>query len=392
LTRNLERISGLRIAGQLVALLALGTLTCASTAAAQPAARRATDIAALAAYPGFYHGQPIVLRAEIIQTGDRVALVDPDEPRALRVAPGTVSVPTGRVEARGVFWDIGRLMPDDPRITGNNLKALVESNAESDWPKPGELLALQLTDAFPVDTSSSPSLRDLALDGAKHVNTQVTITGQFRGRNLYADLPQAPGVSRWDFVVKLADAAVWVTGVQPKGRGFDLSVNARIDTGRWLEVSGTVKRMGGLVWIESPKISLGQPPASQPPTETAAPQMGPAPTVVFSSPTAGETDVPLDTRVRLQFSRDMDPASFKDQVRVSFVAAEGAERGEPSTLVPQFTTAYDAATRALSLRFSERFPGTVRSRTVNIELLEGIKARDGAPLVPWTLRFVLGEN
>jgi hypothetical protein len=283
-------------------------------------------------------------------------------------------------------------MPDDPRVTGNNLKAVVEPNAENDWPKPGELLALQLTDAFPVSATTSPSLRDLALDGARHVNAQVTVTGQFRGRNLYADLPQAPGVSRWDFVLKSADAAVWVTGTQPKGRGFDLSVNARIDTGRWLEVSGTVKRMGGLVWIDSPKIALGQPPANQPPLETAVPQMGPAPTVVFSSPTGGEIDVPLDLRVRLQFSRDMDAASFKDQVRVTYVAAEGAERGEPPTPTPQFTTAYDAATRALSIRFAEPFPATVRFRTVNVELLEGIKARDGATLVPWTLSFVLGGS
>lgn len=373
-------------------LLALAALAWSATAAAQPAARRATDIAALAAYPGFYHGQPIVLRAELIQTGERIALVDPDEPRALRVAPNGSTMPSGRVEARGVFWDVGRLMPDDPRVTGNNLKAVVESNSETDWPKPGELLALQLTDAFPVNASSSPSIRDLALDGAQHVNKQVTVTGQFRGRNLYGDLPQAPGVSRWDFVIRLADASIWVTGTQPKGRGFDLSVNARIDTGRWLEVSGTVKRMGGLVWIDSPKVSLGQAPTSQPPPETAVPQVGPAPTVVFSSPTGGESDVPLDSRVRLQFSRDMDASSFKDQVRVTYVAAEGAERGEPPTPAPQFTAAYDAATRALSIRFAEPFPATVRFRSVNIELLAGIKARDGAALVPWTLTFVLGGS
>jgi hypothetical protein len=377
-------------AARTIAWLVLGALAWALTAAGQPATRRATDIAALTAFPGFYHGQPVVLRAELVQTGDKVALVDPDEPRALRVAPGGTSVPFGRAEVRGVFWDVGRLMPDDPRVTGNKLQAVVESNAETDWPKPGELLALQLTDAFAVTASSPPTLRDLALDGGKHANTHVTVTGQFRGRNLYGDLPQAPGLSRWDFVLKSADAAVWVTGTQPKGRGFDLSVNARIDTGRWLEVSGTVKRMGGLVWIETPKISLAQPPASQPPPETAVPQMGPAPTVVFSSPTAGELDVALDTRVRLQFSRDMEPGSFKDQVRVTYVAAEGAERGEPPTPTPQFTTAYDAATRALSIRFAEPFPPTVRFRTVNVELLSGIKARDGATMASWTLTFVLG--
>jgi hypothetical protein len=372
--------------------VALATVAGSLPAVAQPATRRAADIAALVAFPGFYHGQPIVLRAELIQTGDKLALVDPDEPRALHVASSGISVPTGRVEARGVFWDVGRLMPDDPRVTGNNLQAVVESKGGSDWPKPGELLALQLTGAFPVNATSSPSLRDLALDSAQHVNEQVTITGQFRGRNLYGDLPQSPNISRWDFVLKSADAALWVTGTQPKGRGFDLQVNARIDTGRWLDVSGIVKRMGGLVWIESAKISLGQAPASIPAPETAVPQVGPAPTVVFSSPTVAEVDVPLGTRVRLQFSRDMDADSFKGQLRVTYVASEALERGEPPTAAPEFTTAYDAATRALTVRFSEPFPDTARFRTVNVELQSGIKARDGATLVPWTLSFVLGGS
>jgi hypothetical protein len=85
----------------------------------------------------------------------------------------------------------------------------------------------------------------------------------------------------------------------------------------------------------------------------------------------------------------MDAASFKDQVRVTYVAAEG---GEPPVPMPQFTTAYDAATRALSIRFAEPFPATLRFRTVNVELSAGIKARDGAALVPWTLSFVLGGS
>ena len=53
------------------------------------------------------------------------------------------------------------------------------------------------------------------------------MTGRFRGVNLFGDLPQAPGRSRYDFVLQSADAALWVTGLQPKGKSFSLDRNAR---------------------------------------------------------------------------------------------------------------------------------------------------------------------
>ena len=43
------------------------------------------------------------------------------------------------------------------------------------------------------------------------------------------------------------------------------------------------------------------------------PQMGPPPEVIFSDPAEGELDVPLKAAIRLQFSRDMNPDSFKGQ-------------------------------------------------------------------------------
>src|SRR6202795_2645706 len=51
--------------------------------------------------------------------------------------------------------------------------------------------------------------------------------------------------SRYDFVVRSTDAAIWVSGARPKGKGFDLSVDARIDTGRWLEVTGVLQHGRG---------------------------------------------------------------------------------------------------------------------------------------------------
>lgn len=370
----------------LAAFVAVITLICSMPGTSQPVARRAADIASLVAYPGFYHAQPIVLQADLIETGNSVVLVQMDEPRALRVTSSALITARGRVEARGVFWDVGRLKPDDPRVVANNLQAVVDATAESEWPKPGEVFVLRVTDVFPANSVSTPGLRDIVLDVGKYLDRQVTLTGQFRGRNLYGDLPQAPGLSRWDFVVKSADASLWVTGTQPKGKGFDLNVSARIDTSRWLEVSGIVKRGSGLIWLESVKIAAAQAPAAVPVLETVQ-EVGPPPIVVFSSPTEGEVDVPLDTRVRIQFSRDMDPASFKDQIRVGYAPSQAPGQNEPPAPAHTITTTYDAPTRALSIRFAEPL---IRFRTVQIELLGGIKATDGAAVVPWMLTFSVG--
>ena len=67
----------------------------------------------------------------------------------------------------------------------------------------------------------------VALEPWKFEGTPVTLTGNFRGRNLYGDQPGAPGLGKFDFVLRGTEGAVWVTGQQPRGRGFDLDVNRR---------------------------------------------------------------------------------------------------------------------------------------------------------------------
>jgi len=369
------------------AIAALAVLVPGAPAVAQPAARRAVDISALITYPGFYHGQPVVLRAELVLSGATMVLVHPDEERALRVLASTgAPTPEGLVEARGTFWDVGRLQPDDPRVVSGHLAGSVESDPETAWPKPGELFVLQLTDAFAVDAATEPGIRDIVLDPRQHVDREVTITGQFRGRNLFGDIAQAPGISRWDFVVRSADAALWVTGTRPRGRGFDLNVNTRIDTNRWLEVTGTVRHAQGLVWLESVTLAEAETPAEpSPPSERAPRQVGPPPAVVFSSPTPDDIAVGHTTDVRMQFSRDMDPDTFEGRIRVTFADQGGGD-------VPAFAHAYDGATRSVRIAFADPWPVEAAFRRIAVELLDGITARDGAPMPPWTLTFELGGN
>ena len=96
---------------------------------------------------------------------------------------------------------------------------------------------------------------------------------------------------------------------------------------------------------------------------------------------------PPTTTVRIQFSRDLDRTSLAGRVRVSYLASQSLERGEPQAPSIEFTPVYNDAARALELRFAQPLS---RFRTVVVEFLEGIVATDTAPLTPVTLRFTVG--
>jgi hypothetical protein len=217
----------------------------------------------------------------------------------------------------------------------------------------------------------------------------VTVLGQFRGRNLFGDQPDAPKKSRYDFVLRSADASVWVTGQQPRGRGFDLNVDARVDTSQWLEVTGAAAQERGLVTIVATKLAAAAAPqitAAPEEVEVALPPPPPV-EVVFSSPMDGETDVSVSGPIRIQFSRSIAPETLKGRIRISYLGAESAERGEPQPPAIEVKTAYDPGNRALELTFPKPLE---RFRTLRLELLDGIKAFDGAPVMPWTLTFSVG--
>ena len=55
--------------------------------------------------------------------------------------------------------------------------------------------------------------------------------------------------------------------------------------------------------------------------------MGPPPEVIFSDPAEGEIDVPLKAPIRLQFSRDMNPDTFKGNVRWTFTTVDAVNVG-----------------------------------------------------------------
>lgn len=356
------------LSGSLLLLVAVAT--------AQTPARRPTTIDALRQFPRYFHLQNVLVHGEFVENGPSVMLRGGE--RDIRVLLNDNKTLTGMVEVRGTMIDVGRLEAGDPRL------ASYEGARDPErWPQPGEDLLLSVTGVTGAQLATSPTVRGLALQPWRFDGQKVTVVGEFRGRNLFADLPNAPGVTRYDFVLRSVDTAVWVTGLRPRGKGFDLNVDARVDTGRWLQVSGTVSIDNGLVSIAATTIATATAPKAEPASdeEPATPPVPLRPgTAIFSTPTNEETDVPGTTTVRVQFSRGLAPASLAGNIRASYLG-----RTEPLEL----QQTYEAGNNSIQIRFAQPLE---RFATVKVELLEGIKMFDGAPLAPWALTFSIGGN
>ena len=373
---------------------AFALIVVAATGDAQPAPRRATNLATLLAYPGFFHGRRIVIVGKVGIDKDQLRLSD-DNGSIHLLFKGTA--PDGLDEVRGEFWDIGRMKADDIRLGTYDLRQTFKMEPDAPWPRPGDVTAIIASAVAPAGLPAQPSIRAIVLNPSRYLDQKVAITGQFSGRNLLGDMPDAPGKSRYDFVLRSADAAIWVTNMRPKlkdgnGKELELGLDARIDTGRWLTLRGTVQQTRGLLQLDAEAGSLS---LAKPPTETATEEepirvpAGPPPEVIFSAPTQDETDVPMGTTVRIQFSRDIDQATLKGRIKPHYLESQSAERGEPVTPSAEFTYQYAGANRVVEIRFAKPLE---RFRTLKVDLLDGIMGTDGQPLKPWTLTFALGGS
>jgi len=376
-------------------VLGVGVLVPAVNADAQTQTRRATNLAALLAYPGYYHGRPIVIVGKVGLDKDQLRVSDEADHSLHLIFKGTA--PDGLDEIRGEFWDVGRMKADDPRLSTYDLRTVFKVDPDGAWPRPGEVTAIVATAVAPAVQPPSPTIRAIVLNPSRYLEQKIAITGQYSGRNLLGDLPDAPAKSRYDFVLRSADAAIWVINMRPKmkdasGKDLELGLDARIDTGRWLSIRGTVQQGRGLLWLDAEAGSLALAKA---PTETVAEDepirvpAGPPPEVVFSAPTQDETDVSMSTTVRIQFSRDLDQATLKNHIKASYLESQSVERGEPTTPAAEFTYQYAAFNRVLEIKFTKPLE---RFRTLKIDLVDGILGTDGQKLKPWTLTFALGGS
>ena len=377
-------------------LVGMVALTC--QASAQPSTRSATTLDALRASPVFFHGKQIAVLASIVESRGMYRLepasaatptAPPTPGRGLYVYWRERAARTSG-EVRGEFWDLGRLNEGDPRFTNYDFRPLLENVSDGRWPSRDQLFVLLGATVVEPVLPDPPSLRAIALAPEKYEGRGVTISGRFRGRNLLADIATPlPTPNKWDFVVQSADASMWIGGLRPRGKDFELDPNARVDTGRWIQVAGTVRREGSRVWIEGREIALSAPPSATPddtPVEMPVIAPEPPPTVVFTAPVPDDSDVAPTTVVRIQFSRDMDVRTFKERVRIRYEAPSGAP--PPTGVVqPVFSFAYNVGSRGLEVKFTKPLE---RLQRVRIDLLEGITAIGGEPLKPWTLTFTTG--
>src|SRR3954468_14494488 len=391
--RKRRSCSTLRATTEMKRTLAL-LLAVAATVSAQPATRRATNLTTLLAYPGFFHSRPILIVGKVAIEKDQLRLSD-DTASVHLVFKGTA--PDGLDEVRGEFWDLGRMKADDIRLSTYDLRQVFKIDPEGAWPRPGDVTAIVATAVAPAALPAQASIRSIVLNPSRYLDQKVAITGQLSGRNLLGEMPDAPGKSRYDFVIRSTDAAIWVTNMRPKlkdasGKEFELGLDARIDTGRWLTLRGTVQQARGLLLLDAEAGSLA---IGKPPTETHTDEepirvpAGPPPEVIFSTPTQDETDVLLTSTVRIQFSRDIDQATLKGRVKAHYVESQSIERGEPVTPTVDLTFQYAPANRVLEIKFTKPLE---RFRTLKVDLLDGIVGTDGQALKPWSLAFMIGGS
>jgi hypothetical protein len=384
------------------------TLTLAALAAAcavvpastQTQGRLATTVGALRASPVFFHGKQVAVLGSLLEARDLFRL----EPRAAggspadasTVAPDLASKPVyvywrerptrSDGEVRGEFWDLGRLTEGDSRFSSTDFRPLLEYLNQGRWPSRDQVFVIVNASLVEAVEPETATLRSIVLNPERYADRSASVSGRFRGRNLLGDIASPlPTPGKWDFVVRSADAALWISGARPRGRDFELDPSARVDTGRWVQVTGTVRRDGSRVWLEAREVELARPEPETVEVVIPATAAEPPPTVIFSTPVPDEMDVEPRALVRVQFSRDMDVASFKDRVRVSYPTPAGATAGPA---VPRFAFNYNVGTRALELKFAAPFE---QFQSVRIDLLEGIMAVGGDPLKPWSLTFTTGR-
>ncbi len=262
------------------------------------------------------------------------------------------------------------------------LPPLPERQDHPEWPEVS-ITVWRMSDVGRDDVGPRVKILETTLEAlvsnpGKRDGEWVRVVGKFRGRNLYGDLPIRSQRSNQDWVIKDEMWAVWVTGKKPKGSGWQLDSNAKRDTGRWIEVVGRPMTRDGITYLQARQVLLTTAPtptaeASAPPPPPERPAVPPV--VVFALPLDGDTEVANDSRFLVQFSEDMDEATFKDRVVLRYVGP--VRPGDRAFSGLKLN--YDGGRRALTVD-----PGDLlrQGRQLELLLLHGITDARGLALVP----------
>ena len=115
-------------------------------------------------------------------------------------------------------------------------------------------------------------MRTVLNDPSGFVGVNVRVIGLFRGRNLFGDLPAASQRNPADWVLKENDAAMWVTGRPPRGKGWSLDPGYKGDAVRWIAVEGKVEVVNGVAYLKASKLTLTRDPRARRPRRVSVPR------------------------------------------------------------------------------------------------------------------------
>jgi len=363
-------------------LLSILTLALGAAAQYQGQDARRVSVSDLTRSSMMYNESPVITTGELTW-GDSTdtnynifELRGDDVLRTVRVATASGGMADlrfmagQRVEIQGIFFDLDQVMdpqrhpvlryfPGAVRQDGMSFdknyfiavsSADVIEEVKSDIGPDKEIEEADVTDPdIDSSTLAALDLRELVKDPSPHFGKQAVVLGKFRGSNLYGDLSILDKRTPRDFVIKIADAAIWVTGRRPRGKGFRLDPAKRRDTGEWLSVIGEPFEEGGKIYFRAVKVEIAEEPDDPDlePTKVARAEeeLGPPPEVTFTLPIAGERDIPLASEFRVQFSKDMKEESFHRNVDLLYADDDGI--GNP---FPDLQVTYDGPSRTLTVR------------------------------------------
>jgi len=191
--------------------------------------------------------------------------------KALELDPTELDRLVGhRVEARGIV----RLIREKEYMRGVDLDLIEDPTLppmpppmfDQGWPRIS-LTALEVRDREypgrkrPMATEGGFA-RQILDDPGSYLGKKVRVYGQFRGRNLFGDLPPTTARGQGDWVLKDGDTALWVVGKEPKGQGWKLDLQYRGDSKNWLDVEGKPEVENGVLYLKASKVLMSKAPPS----------------------------------------------------------------------------------------------------------------------------------
>jgi hypothetical protein len=102
-------------------------------------------------------------------------------------------------------------------------------------------------------------------DPASYLGKKTRVYGQFRGRNLFGDLPAVSARGKDDWVLKDGDTAMWVMGKEPKGEGWKLNLDYKGDSKSWLDVEGKPEVQNGVLYLKANRVLMSKAPGKERP-------------------------------------------------------------------------------------------------------------------------------